>query len=213
MGAWHQLDAAEVLQQLGTDADRGLSQAEAALRLKKYGFNELTEQPGESLWQILWKQLTAVMVVVLIVAALISLALRDYTNAAAIFAIVAFNAILGVRQEHQAGKAIAALKKLAVSTVKVHRDDRVQEISARHLVPGDIVLLETGNLVAADYRLLETSNLRIQEASLTGESEPANKTAQRLTWIIHEKCKRDRKKSLKRNRIRLFKKKVVPIVP
>ena len=180
MGTWHQLDPAEVLQQLDTNVDRGLSHTEVTRRLKQHGFNELTEQPGESIWKILWKQLTAVMVVVLIVAALISLALGDYTNAAAIFAIVAFNAILGVRQEYQAGKAIAALKKMAVSTVKVRRDDRVQEISARLLVPGDIVLLETGNLVSADYRLLETSNLRIQEASLTGESEPANKTAQRL---------------------------------
>jgi Ca2+-transporting ATPase len=118
------------------------------------------------------------MVVVLLVAALISLALQDYINATAIFAIVAFNAILGVRQEYQAGQAIAALKKLAVSTVKVRRDGRIQEISARLLVPGDIVLLETGNLVAADYRLLETANLRIQEASLTGESE-ADRTKQR----------------------------------
>jgi Ca2+-transporting ATPase len=180
MGTWHQLDPAEVLQQLDTTIAHGLSQVEVTRRLKQHGFNELTEQPGESLWKILWKQLTAVMVVVLIVAALISLALGDYINAGAILAIVAFNAILGVRQEYQAGKAIAALKKLAVSTVKVRRDDRVQEISARQLVPGDIVLLETGNLVSADYRLLETSNLRIQEASLTGESEPANKTAQRL---------------------------------
>jgi len=142
--------------------------------------NKLTEQPGESLWQILWKQLTATMVVVLIVAALISFALRDYTNAIAIFAIVVFNAILGVRQEYQARQAIAALKKLAVSTVKVRRDQRVQEISARQLVPSDIVLLETGNLVAADYRLLESANLRIQEAALTGESEPTDKDAQKL---------------------------------
>jgi Ca2+-transporting ATPase len=183
MGTWHQLDPAEVLQQLDTTIAHGLSQVEVTRRLKQHGFNELTEQPGESLWKILWKQLTAVMVVVLMVAALISLALGDYINAGAILAIVAFNAILGVRQEYQAGKAIAALKKLAVSTVKVRRDDRVQEISARRLVPGDIVLLETGNLVSADYRLLETSNLRIQEASLTGESEPANKTAQRLESV------------------------------
>lgn len=96
------------------------------------------------------------MVVILIVAALISIALHDYRNAIAIFAIVAFNAILGVRQEYQAGQAIAALKKLAVSTVKVRREDRIQEVSARQLVPGDIVLLETGNLVPADYRLLNS---------------------------------------------------------
>lgn len=180
MSIWYQLNSSEVLRQLDTDAVHGLSQLEVAHRLKKYGFNELTEQPGESLWQILWKQLTAVMVVVLIVAALISIALRDYTNAIAIFAIVAFNAILGVRQEYQAGQAIAALKKLAVSTVKVRRGDRVQEISARQLVPGDIVLLETGNLVPADYRLLESFNLRIQEASLTGESEPIDKNTETL---------------------------------
>lgn len=180
MSPWYMLDSAEVLQQLDTNVADGLSQSEVTRRLKKYGYNELTEEPGESLWQILWKQLTATMVVVLIVAALISIALRDYTNAIAIFAIVAFNAILGVRQEYQAGHAIAALKKLTVSTVKVHRDQHVQEISARQLVPGDIVLLETGNLVAADYRLLESSSLRIQEASLTGESEPTDKDTQKL---------------------------------
>ena len=177
---WYRLDSTEVLQQLNTTITDGLSQSEATHRLKKYGVNKLTEQRGESLWKILWKQLTATLVVVLIVAALISLALRDYTNAVAIFAIVAFNAILGVRQEYQAGQAIAALKKLAVPTVKVRRNGQVQEISAHQLVPGDIVLLETGNLVAADYRLLESFSLRIQEASLTGESEPTDKTTQKL---------------------------------
>ena len=180
MNTWYKLDSAEVLKQLNTNADRGLSSTEVANRLKQYGCNELTEQPGESLWHILWKQLTATMVMVLIVAALISIALRDYTNAVAIVTIVAFNAILGIRQEYQAGRAIAALKKMAVSTVKVRRDDRVQEISARLLLPGDIVLLETGNLVPADSRLLESVNLRIQEASLTGESEPTEKNDQTL---------------------------------
>lgn len=180
MSPWYRLDAANVLQQLETSLIQGLSPSEVTRRLRQYGLNELTEQPGETLWQLLWKQLTAVMVVVLIVAALISLALQDYINATAIFAIVAFNAILGLRQEYQAGQAIAALKKLAVATVKVRRDSRIQEISARQLVPGDIVLLETGNLVAADYRLLETANLRIQEASLTGESAPTDKHSQFL---------------------------------
>ena len=180
MRSWYRLDAADVLQQLETSLTQGLSPSEITHRLQQYGPNELTEQPGETLWQSLWKQLTAVMVVVLVVAALISLALQDYINATAIFAIVAFNAILGVRQEYQAGQAIAALKKLAVSTVKVRRDGRIQEISARQLVPGDIVLLETGNLVAADYRLLETANLRIQEASLTGEAEPTDKQSHPL---------------------------------
>ena len=180
MNIWYKLNSAEVIQQLNTNADRGLSSTEVANRLKQYGCNELTEKPGESLWHILWKQLTATMVMVLIVAALISIALRDYINAVAIITIVAFNAILGIRQEYQAGRAIAALKKMAVSTVKVRRDARVQEISARLLLPGDIVLLETGNLVPADSRLLESVNLRIQEASLTGESEPTEKHDQTL---------------------------------
>ncbi len=177
---WYQSTPSVVLQQLKTNADSGLSQSEVSRRLEHYGSNDLTEQPGESFGQILWKQLTATMVLVLIVAAGISVALRDYTNAVAILVIVAFNAILGIRQEYQARAAIAALKKLAVSTVKVRRNDRVQEISARELVPGDIVLLETGNLIAADYRLLESVNLRIQEASLTGESEPTDKNAEPL---------------------------------
>jgi P-type Ca2+ transporter type 2C len=180
MSNWYKLDSAEVLQKLDTNPTCGLSKSEAKRRLQKYGFNELTEQRGENLWQILWQQLTSIMVLVLIVAAAISLALADYINAFAILAIVVFNAALGVRQEYQAGQAIAALKKLAVSTVKVRRSEQVQEISARQLVPGDIVLLETGNLVPADYRLLESFNLRIQEASLTGESQPTDKHAQIL---------------------------------
>jgi P-type Ca2+ transporter type 2C len=120
------------------------------------------------------------MVLVLIVAAFISIALSDYTNAVAILVIVAFKAGLGIRQEYQVQQAITALKKLAVSTVKVCRDDRVQEISVRELVAGDTVILETGNLVAADNRLLESVNRRIQEASLTGESESSDKSTERL---------------------------------
>jgi Ca2+-transporting ATPase len=180
MSDWYQLESVEVLQKLDTNPARGLSQSEAKRRLPEYGFNELTERPGENLWQILGRQLTAIMVLVLIVAAAISFVLGDYIDAFAILAIVVFNATLGVWQEYQARQAIAALKKLAVSTVKVRRDEQVQEISARQLVPGDIVLLETGNLVPADYRLLESFNLRIQEASLTGESQPTDKQTQVL---------------------------------
>ncbi len=180
MSNWYKLDSVEVLQKLDANLACGLSKSEAKRRLRKYGFNELKEQPGENLWQILWKQLTSVMVMVLIVAAAIAIALGDYIDACAILAIVVFNAALGVKQEYQAGQAISSLKKLAVSTVKVRRSEQVREISARQLVPGDIVLLETGNLVPADYRLLESFNLRIQEASLTGESQPIDKHAQIL---------------------------------
>jgi P-type Ca2+ transporter type 2C len=183
MNPWHTLESIEIIKHLKTSLTDGLSQAEVDRRLQDSGPNKLTEQPGEPFWKVVWRQLTATMVMVLIVAALISIALQDYVNAGAIFAIVAFNAILGVRQELQAKQAIAALKKLSVATVKVRRDRRVKEVSADQLVTGDIVLLETGNLVAADYRLLESVNLKIQEASLTGESEAADKHHQPIDQV------------------------------
>lgn len=183
MNSWHVLESIDIIKHLKTNLTDGLSQAEADRRLQESGPNKLTEQPGEPFWKVVLRQLTATMVVVLIVAALISIALRDYVNAGAIFAIVAFNAILGIRQEYQAKQAIAALKKLSIATVKVRRDRRVQEVPADQLVVGDIVLLETGNLVAADYRLLESVNLKIQEASLTGESEATDKHHQKLEQV------------------------------
>ncbi|HYM12743.1 MAG TPA: HAD-IC family P-type ATPase, partial [Bryobacterales bacterium] len=115
------------------------------------------------------------MVRILILAGLISAALRDYHDAIAILAIVALNALLGFTQEYRAEKAMAALKRLAAPAARVRRNGRVREIPARELAPGDIVLLEAGNLVPADCRLIEGFNLRIQEAVLTGESEPVEK--------------------------------------
>ncbi|MDJ0706795.1 MAG: cation-translocating P-type ATPase [Leptolyngbyaceae cyanobacterium MO_188.B28] len=176
MGNWHILDSAEVIRQLETDAVNGLTQAEADQRLIKYGPNELTAKDGESPWLILWEQLTATVVLVLIAAALVSALMGEYKDAIAILAIVIFNAGLGFKQEHNAQQAIAALKKLAVPNVKVRRDGILVERSARELVPGDIVLLEAGNHMPADCRIQMSSNLRIQEASLTGEAAPVDKT-------------------------------------
>lgn len=178
---WYNLNLVEVLQRLETEAGVGLDAAEVERRLASYGPNELSAKNRQSPWQILWEQLTATVVVVLIVAAVISAILGEYQDAIAILAIVCFNALLGFRQEYQAERAIAALKKLAVPTVKVRRQGQVEQISARQLVPGDIVFLEAGNLVPADCRLLEAVNLRISEASLTGESEPTDKLAKDFT--------------------------------
>ncbi|NOZ29425.1 MAG: cation-translocating P-type ATPase [Chloroflexi bacterium] len=182
MSDWYRRDPVDVLARLETDAERGLSQAEAQRRLAEYGPNELIEHGLKSPWLILWEQLTAMMVVILIVAAVVSAALGDYKDAIAIVAIVVLNAVLGFTQEYRAEKAMAALKKLSVPTVKVRRDGHVQEISARELVPGDIVLLEAGDLVPADGRLLESINLRVQEAALTGESEPVEKSPGALDY-------------------------------
>ena len=175
---WYQLSTTEALQKLETDVSIGLSEAEVSRRREKYGVNELIEGGQKSPWQILWEQFSAPLVVMLIVAAAISTFLEDYKNAIAIMAIVILNAFLGFRQEYNAEQAMAALKRLATPTVKVRRDGQMQEISSRDLVPGDIVLLEAGNLVPADGRLLESFNLRVQEAALTGESEPVEKEAE-----------------------------------
>jgi Ca2+-transporting ATPase len=161
--------------ELGTDTINGLSHAEAARRLAERGPNELVERGRRGPWRILWEQLTATMVVILIIAAVVSGLLGDFKDMVAIGAIVVLFALLGFVQEYRAEKAMAALRKLAVPHVRVLRDGSLQERSARDLVPGDVILLEAGNIVPADGRLLESASLRIQEAALTGESEPVAK--------------------------------------
>ena len=180
MNNWHQLESSAFLEHLNTNATTGLSSTEAARRLAEHGPNELVEQGGRTVWRILWEQLTATMVVILIVAALLSGALGAYKDMIAIATIVLLYALLGLIQEYRAEKAMAALKKLAVPSVKVIRNGQLQELSSRELVPGDLVQLETGNLIPADCRLVESVNLRIQEAALTGESEPVEKTTRAL---------------------------------
>ncbi len=177
MSNWYQLEANAVLDRFSTDANNGLSDRAVEQRLKQYGLNELKERALKSPWQIIWEQLTALIVVVLIVAAIISASIGDYKDTIAILAVVIFNALLGFNQEYRAGQALAALKRMAVPTVKVCRDRRLAEIPALQLVPGDIVLLEAGNLVPADCRLLESVNLRLQESTFTGEAEPVEKVS------------------------------------
>jgi len=177
--AWT-LTPKEVVKALDTSPEEGLSQAEAERRLAEVGPNELTERGLRSPWRILAAQFTEVMVVVLIVAAAIAFAVGDLKDTIAILVIVVLNAALGFTQEYRAERAMAALKKMAVPRIKVRRDGEVREISARELVPGDLFLLETGGAVPVDGRLLESVNLRVQEAALTGESEPVDKCTEAL---------------------------------
>ena len=181
MDTWYNLEIAEVLQKLGSDSSYGLTAQEAARRLKEYGFNELSQQQIKGAWRILWEQLSDTLVVILLVASVVSGLLGDYKDAIGILTIVVLIALLGWSQEYRAKKAIANLKKLAIPTVKVRRSDSIQEVSARQLVPGDIVLLEAEDLVPADCRLITSTNLRVQEAALTGVSEPVDKDPERLT--------------------------------
>jgi P-type Ca2+ transporter type 2C len=180
---WHRLDLPSVLLELKTDPVAGLSETEAILRLAGYGRNELAGGGMRNRWLILWEQLTALLMIVLIVAAIVSAALGDYKDAAAIGIIVVLNAVLGFSQEYRAEKAIAALKKLTVPSVRVRRDGEVRAIQASLLVPGDIFLLEAGDFVAADGRVLESASLEIHEAALTGESEPIKKTTDTIIHI------------------------------
>ena len=180
MTKWYQIEPQAAVKELGSNSASGLNQAEAARRLSELGRNELIERGIKSPWLIFLDQMKELMVVILIVAAVISALLGDYSDAIAIGAIVVLNAVLGFSQEYRAEKAMAALKKLAVPSVKVRREGEVDEISAVELVPGDIVLLEAGNFVAADCRVLQSADLQTQEAALTGESLPVRKTSEAM---------------------------------
>lgn len=175
---WHTMSSTEVLQKLETPPEEGLSTAEVHARQEKYGLNELTEAPPTSFWKMLWSQLNNFVIYMLLGAAIISALLGDYTEAIAIMAIVVLNAIMGIIQESRAEAALAALQKLAAPEAAVVRDGHRVSVPANELVPGDIVFLEAGNFVPADVRLLEAVNLRIDEASMTGESLPVEKNAQ-----------------------------------
>ena len=178
--SWHTETVPEVAKALDVDLNKGLSDAEILDRRSRYGPNELEEHGGTSTVTLLWAQFTNTMVLILIAAAVISALLGKATEAIAIAAIVVLFALLGFFQEYRAERAMAALKRLAVPVVRARRNGEVQEISAAELVPGDVVLLEAGNAIPADMRLVESVNLRIQEAALTGESEPVEKHVDRL---------------------------------
>lgn len=175
---WYRMSVGETVEQLGSSAAQGLSAAEVADRLSKYGPNELVERGMRKPWEILWEQLTGILTLILIAAAVISIFLGDAVDAVVILAIVVLNAGLGFSQEYRAEQSMAALKRMAVPSVRVRRGGQVQQISARDLVPGDVVLLETGNVVPADGRVLVSVNMRAQEAALTGESEAVDKEAE-----------------------------------
>jgi Ca2+-transporting ATPase len=172
---WYKLTVDETVEQLESNATDGLSAGQTQERLERYGPNELVERGLTSPWVILLEQFREILVIILIIAAVVSAVLGEFTDAIVIMAIVVLNAVLGFSQEFRAEQAMAALKKLSVPIVRVRRDGEVQEISSIDLVPGDIVLLEAGNLIPADGRLLENMSLKAEEAALTGESEPVEK--------------------------------------
>jgi Ca2+-transporting ATPase len=174
--AWHALDMNQVLSDLQV-RETGVTAHEAEERMSRFGPNQLTEAKPTSFLAILWEQLNNFVVMLLIAASAISALLGEWVDASAILAIVVLNTVLGIVQERRAEQALAALKRLAAPEAHVMRDGHRTVIPARELVPGDIVFLEAGNYVPADMRLLEAVNLRVEEASLTGESLPVKKNS------------------------------------
>ena len=167
---WHAIDAAEAIRRCGTDAERGLDSREAERRLTKWGPNAFAAAQKASWTQILVRQFLSVLILILVAAAVISYAVGHVVDAVAILAIVAVNGVLGFVQEWKAEEALEALRRMLAPRARVVRDSREIGIEARALVPGDIVLLETGDRVPADLRILEATALRADESLLTGES-------------------------------------------
>jgi P-type Ca2+ transporter type 2C len=175
--ALYAIPVAEVLRRLATDADNGLSGDRIDALRREFGYNELREAPPVPSWKKFLQQFNELVIWILIVAAIISGVSHDWPDAIAILAIVLLNGTLGFFQEERAAKALESLRKLSAPNARVIRDGKLQSIPARELLPGDRIELEAGDNVPADALLIESFSLRVQEASLTGESVPAEKSA------------------------------------
>lgn len=171
---YHSLGAEDTLKELNSTKE-GLSDKDALERLDKYGANELKKAPKKSILEMLKEQLSDVMVLILIAAALLSVILNEWTEAIVIMVIVIIDAVIGIVQEKKAVDAMEALKSMSAPTARALREGEESIVKASELVIGDVVILEDGCIVPADMRLIESANLKIEEASLTGESVPSEK--------------------------------------
>ena len=171
----------DVLREQGTDAEAGLSSAEAASRQKKFGPNKLEEAEKTPLWIRFFQQMADPMVIMLIVAAIISAVTGaiqgeiDFADVIIIMTVVIINSALGVIQEAKSEEALAALQEMSAAQSKVIRDGKLVMLHSSELVPGDVILLEAGDSVPADCRVIESATMKIEEAALTGESVPVEK--------------------------------------
>ncbi len=178
---WYRLPAAEVLQQLGSSAEKGLTADEAARRLSAQGPNELQAAHRVSAWSVLLDQFKNVLIIILLVAVVLSAFLGHAIEALAIAIIALFAVLLGFYQEFRAERALEALRQMAAPAASVLRDGREHNVPAREVVTGDIIYLRTGDKIPADGRLIEVANLQTEEAALTGESVPVEKQVPSLS--------------------------------
>jgi P-type Ca2+ transporter type 2C len=174
---WFTKSGADVIDELNTDQVTGLSNSEVDKRFLKYGANKFQEQKKASLFMLFVEQIKSPLIYILIAAALISLVVKEYSDAAIITIVILLNAIIGIIQEAKAEKALEELKKMTTPKAIVKRDGVIREIPSEELVPGDVVVIDAGRFIPADLRLIETANLKIEESSLTGESVAVDKEA------------------------------------
>ncbi|MFH0973304.1 MAG: HAD-IC family P-type ATPase [Candidatus Micrarchaeota archaeon] len=176
---WHAVPASEALRILNS-SEKGLSEKEASERLKRHGPNELQKARKKTPLKLFLEQFKNILIIVMLTAAVVSVLIGEFLDAAAMFAIILLSAVLGFIQDYRAEKAMEALEKIFAPSARVFRDGKEKKVAAKELVPGDVVLLEAGDIVPADARILEHASLQIDEASLTGESVPSAKFTQSL---------------------------------
>ena len=176
---WHSMEVDEVLQALRAEKE-GLSTEEVQKRLKEYGPNELKKEKRKSPVRLFLEQFTDILIIILLIATALSMAIGEVYDAIVIIAIVIACAVLGFFEEYRAEKALEALKKMTAPTATVLRNGKEVQIQTSEVVPGDILLLYTGDKVPADARLIEAVNMKTDEAPLTGESTPVNKNVKPL---------------------------------
>ena len=178
---WYSLSTEETAKTCNVDVNSGLNASEVEKRRAEFGSNEIVSKNKKPIWKMILEQFSDFMIIVLIIAAILSgVVSHEYTDSIIILVIVVLNAVIGVVQEVKAQKSLESLKQLSAPHCKVLRDSKVETIESRDLVPGDIVILDTGDYVPADLRLTEAVNLKIQEAALTGESVPVEKMAETI---------------------------------
>ena len=181
---WHNLSIEETMKELGVSPESGLSSKEVKERQQTFGLNVLAAKKGKNLFLRFIEQFADFMIIILIFAAIISFIVSyadgepDFVDPVIILVIITVNATLGLLQEARAEKALEALKKMSAPSAHVHRDGKMAVVESDQLVPGDIILLEAGSFVPADARLITAVNLRVEEASLTGESNEVEKVAE-----------------------------------
>ncbi|HEX2959590.1 MAG TPA: HAD-IC family P-type ATPase [Chitinispirillaceae bacterium] len=174
--AWYQKCIETIFEELETSV-QGLSSSEAHSRLEKFGQNQLPEKRSETIWMLLFRQIQNPLIYVLIGSSILAIVMGKITDGFVVFGVVIINALIGFFQEYRSSKEIAALKNMVPDTVAVIRDGHPQTVQSSQLVPGDIVLLQSGDKIPADIRLFEMRSLRVIEAALTGESVPSEKAA------------------------------------